>query len=809
MEPSAADVDDGSLIIRSGEKLPPYLLAVDPTRAATNFPVAVGVTSAQAEEFEAAAAAAAGYLGETDIRLCDVATAQVRGFPALQRPADSATPAIWARLPELPQITDYPSRILQLEQLKEARGRIVIHGKPGLGKSTLAGIRARTADGGYGWFLNATDRSALQSELAQAENDQRARGYQFPLEKADREPFADLAVRRLEVSSAPWVLVLDNANGNPRQLTPILPRTVGANQTIIVTTTNDEWLDVWPASDSEPCTLHVRLEALTSEDMPDLATGLRQLVEGSPLFYEAVRTAIASGANVPQAPESAAGLVWQLAQDYLASRPDALDLAHLIAWLPSVALPVTDLAGHLPDIGTAAGSLDLAQTLENAGVLRLLAQPVPSVLMHRSIAARIRDDDRLIGGDGRPSVPAPTALMAVGVGQDLMTRLGDSESFARLEAALGRERDPRVPARTWGYAVYGIARASEIQGRSRQSSALFAQAIDFLDQRLDLSVLSECWNGRARHLKDIASTDRATLLENASTAQVWAARARELATLAASGAPTGSAQELWDLIRAERAHAMEALCVRKQANLIKDSDERKAERAKALTMLEQSLESRRGYLEELGILDSPDIDRGIYNLGGSGIGLAKDSRGAEAERFLRGAWHAYEEAKQIRVKRYGEGYSLPSIASCDSGMALACYYGALLEADPTRDREAYRPITPEDRITLLRQASSADGEALRNRTVRAPADLESSDSVKSLKLTVKIDQVRQLVSAFYAREHIAPFSLKEANDLLDLKIVGESPSEAVPEALVLTEALEEARDLGGLIAPSSSGEAQA
>ena len=47
----------------------------------------------------------------------------------------------------------------------------------------LACDRARSADGGYGWLLNAIDRSTLQSQLAQAENDQRARGYRQPLER--------------------------------------------------------------------------------------------------------------------------------------------------------------------------------------------------------------------------------------------------------------------------------------------------------------------------------------------------------------------------------------------------------------------------------------------------------------------------------------------------------------------------------------------------------------------------------------------------------------------------------------------------
>ena len=162
-------------------------------------------------------------------------------------------------------------------------------------------------------------------------------------------PFSDLAVRRLEVSDAPWVLVLDNANGKPGDITPILPRDIGPDQTIIVTTTNREWLEVWRESEPGRPATHIVLQALDGEDMPGIDEGLRDLVGGSPLFYEAARAAIRSGAHVPRAPENAAGLVWQLAQDYLSGRPRGLDIAHLIAWAPPVALPIADFADFFPD----------------------------------------------------------------------------------------------------------------------------------------------------------------------------------------------------------------------------------------------------------------------------------------------------------------------------------------------------------------------------------------------------------------------------------------------------------------------------
>ena len=453
-------------------------------------------------------------------------------------------------------------------------------------------------------------------------------------------------------------------------------------------------------------------------------------------------------------------------------------------------MPIADFADFFPGAARPDGLADLGRSLEKAGLVRFLTQPVPSMLMHRLIAERIRADERLVPIPGHQAVPAPVALLAVSAGQDLMTRLGDGESFPRLEAELGRERDLRIPVRIWGLAVYGVARAGEIRGRSAQSSPLFEKAIGFLDQRLDRSLLSECWNGRARYLKDHPPADREERVKALDAALSWALTARELAARAADNAAGGRQQQLWDLIRAERAHAMQALIMRKQADDIPDLAAKKARLDEAMVMLTESEDNRGKYLTELGIQDSPDVDRARFNLGGSGIGLAKLSWGAEAEGYLRAARQAYEEAKAIRVRRYGEGIALPAIAACDNGIALAYYYGALLEADPLRgEQEAYGPVTPQTRMALLRRASAACAEAFRDRSLLALADRDDGDAVKSADLTIKISQLRKLVSAFHAQDR-SPLSQDEAEKLL---------------GKVGAEAVQEAQRLGGIIKAAADG----
>ena len=734
-------------VLKPFREWPAQLLPIDPMRATTDFPQHDGTLSGAPQDFDEAVAGAVDLIDASleSIRLCDVAGAQwAGGVRPLGRPADNATPAIWTRLPEMPTPTQYPSRRTEHDKVMTARGRIVIYGPQGFGKSTLAYERAREADSGYGWFLNAADQSALQSELAQAEINQRARSYDR-LDKLDRVPFSEAATARLERSDAPWVLVVDNANGDPGAILSQLPRAPKGNQTIIVTTTNPAWLNVWPEA-----TL-ATLDKLPDRDMAGIPADLRSRVGGSPLFYEAARSAIESGARIPVAPENDAALVWQLGREFLAAEPAALDLAHLVAWAPAVPLPVDKFAAFCGDHALALGQL-----LEQAGLTRLLTRPTPSVLMHRLIATQIRQDLRTILVPGHEMLPAPVALLAVDAGQRLMIDHGDDASFTRIEDYLRVDPPAGITPRSWALSVYGVARAGEIRGRSAVSSSLFEQAIAHLDSQLDISLLSECWNGRARYMKDHppAENQKAALAEALS----WAEQAEALARQAAKRShhdldrAQASQTQAWDLIRAERARAMQALIMKAQARDIANAEESKALLDRSLRILEESEAERAARLKELGITDSPDIDRAKFNLGGPCIDIAKLCQGAEAEGHLRRARKVYEEVKRIRVQRHGQGIAIPSIAACDFGLALAYYYGALLEVDPLRPEDAvFMPVSPESRMSLLRRATVSAWNALRDRTVLAPDGSDNKDALKSIDLMIKIIDVRKLMTAQHAK----------------------------------------------------------
>ena len=781
LQQSPRELPAGSRQVRPGElwmspapdAWPAQFLAIDPTRATSGW-------SAGAEPCDFAAAAVAGAAAvadaQSEIVLCDVVAAQDRReYWPLGRPADEETPAIWTRLPEMPAPRSYPSRRQARDTIMHSAGHVVIHGQQGFGKSMLGYERALAADSGYGWLLNAADPAALQSEFARVEIEQQARGGLGQLDRLDRLSFSEAARRRLEVSNAPWVLVIDNANGDPGTILPLLPRAPKNNQTIIITTTNDAWLSdtVWPWS------VKVTLEALTDQDMTDVAD-IQDRLGGSPLYYEAARLAARAGAAAP-GESTGAVLVEQLAMQVLADDAAAIDLAHLVAWSPPVALPLSAFAAF-----SGAPMDALGDRIAAAGLVRRLDRTEPSVLMHRLIAAQLRATSRRIRSAPDEYLPVPVALLADDAGQRLMISSGDAESFETIEAYLKTPRPAQVSPRSWGLAQYGVARAGELRGRSAQSADFFEDAIGLLDSEQDASKLSECWNGRARHVKDHPPRDRADRELALDEAFAWAQRAEVIARSAneRSGSP-------WDIVRAERARAMQALVKKAQARDI-GAGEKKALLEEALKMLRESEAERVRILDALGEGDSPDRDRAKFNLGGVCIDLAKLSVGPQAEAYLREAREVYEAAKEMRVRRHGEGIALPSITACDNGLALAFHYGALLAADPLRDADApYNPISGAARLALLRRATASAWDALRDRTALSAADFDDDNALKSDDLMIKILETRKLVSA-HARAGKTPLTPSAAERALS-GVENETRNEAMSLGGIVSHP-EESRD---------------
>jgi hypothetical protein len=147
---------------------------------------------------------------------------------------------ITALLPDLPaEVRDFPSRADAMSQLAQATGTVVVLGDPGVGKSTLALIRAHAAASGRGWFLDASDRDSLRASFASAEAQCTGRR----LDNVQKDNLVSLiasARHRLAVAERPWVVVADNADGDPKPIADLLPHP-GPEQLVVITSTNPQW----------------------------------------------------------------------------------------------------------------------------------------------------------------------------------------------------------------------------------------------------------------------------------------------------------------------------------------------------------------------------------------------------------------------------------------------------------------------------------------------------------------------------------------------------------------------------------------
>lgn len=694
--------------------------------------VAVDVTCATrglASPFDQACAEGERQLGDyRRLVVVDVASLQNRDArcQALERPRSSA--AIFRRLPAMPRFQSFPSRKDLLERVRGSKQpRTVLYGDQGTGKSMLAHQVALEADRGYGWFLTATDRTTLVTALSDAylteATDSRAEG----LDNLEREGFAQSALQLLQDSTAPWVVVLDNANCPPGDLQGWIPVPHAPGQRVIVTTTNPDWrkeddltsdFEVVPAlDDADVAGLLRHDERLLrlARGRPLLAVSFGRLLER--LDPDGGTAALAARlASVPEAPadDEMAGprALWAVARDEVDG--DARRTARALSWLPPDDVPVAAaLEPLVPDVHDALGQLAGAGVVAFKGAR--LATAVVST--HRLYLRAIREhpEDRRAGLDMLDDILAADGARA------LLDEQADQETINLVAAELLTAYGAAPAGGSVARALRWAARLQELHGAIEQSSASYGAVATRLLAELgeapgrplvgpvgrapdDYDVLADSLHGRTRY-----AFHHSTDLEALRGADDDCSLAVAIKTAFGDEGRMGAA----------RSEALRGLILRKLANLGPE-EERLAGLEAALKIIEDSARTR----EDLEGEGTAEVARAVFNLGGTRLGLAKQDRERAAYHLEKGR-SAYQRSLDIRNDVYARKRH-PHIAASRNGLGLMDYYQAQLVEGLGRSgvTEALRAATKHlyDAMT--------DREAL-------DGNVDGADTRKSAEVLVK------------------------------------------------------------------------
>lgn len=667
-------------------------------------------TRSHALEFDDAAAKTRSVIGASDdfdIRLVDIATRQASGDTELDAPLTRS--ALRRRLPTPGRpLTRFASRQAITDQLLQPRGRIVLLGQPGVGKSALARDAAARVDEGVGWFLSATNKTALVAALAESEldeNGQPARGG----EAVDPAPFARAALRRLSLATTAWAVVIDNADREPREIETLLPRpNPAAGQALIITSTNDKWRD-WGAEviDVEPLDAEESVALLESEALVELAGGrplLTQAFTSARRHLELAPDELAAQLrHVLDLAAATAGpaAFWAL----LTRRLDlgALKAARLMAWLVPEGTPWEVLA--------ACGVPESAmRELHAVGLTGdVVEDGGREATLHRLFGQVIRDDLRQ---DRRAGLVAVELLGTPAIRALLMSR-GDGTITKELAKALtdGEELSARGQAEL-GMALWALGTLQEMFETTKVSAASFKAAMMHLreDHPDDRPLIADCLHGQARDVNQHRYEDAGAVVE----ARRWVQRALEL-------------RDQSDAAGKSRHRALDGLLQQRYATnaLPFGSPEQVSELQGALKLVDQSWRERR---EVLGA-DDLLVDRALFNRGGVRIDLAQRDREHAAD-YLRVADEVYRATLQTRSWAYGDPH--PLTAASHHGVALTCYYRALLD-DPSEADAFLVEATREANISL-EQRHETDGGT------------DGNDASKSARLLGKIALLRWQLS---------------------------------------------------------------
>jgi hypothetical protein len=571
-----------------------------------------------------------------------------------------------------------------IEALERDDGVVVLIGPAGQGKSSIARKLAIEAPFEAGWFLNAADPQALMTGLADAdlagENETAV-----AFDNRDREGFYLRGLERLRDAQGRWVVVLDNADGDPGRLTNLVPKP-GDGQLVIVTTTNREWERV-------PGVLVRRLQPIDDEQVASVlgSSELVMLVAGRALMVDGFSRLLRSTGllavyvaerlgQVGRLPEELRGpmALWLSLSHYLELSDEDLCLCLEMAYLPPD-YPSVEVLRTLhsdPDglIGRLADGGLIAMNPSNN-----------SMRLHRLYSEVIR---RHLGGE-RPDLDRAAVLNVVksNGAAELVDRYGGWEVAARLTARL-KEIDANSiePEERLGIALHDLAATLELQGHTRESADLYKLSERHVPDRKDL--LADSLHGRARMVNQHHAKDEELLRQ----ALGWAREAQSI-FMSMPGLESS----------ADRCLAMQGLIEQKLANFPKEGETTRELLLLALSTIERAHELRAA---RLGPHD-PELARSEFNLAGPRIRLAQEDR-AHSQLHLDAAEVIYKVVLGRRREIYAREVH-PHIAACIIGLGFVYYYRAMLLGAQPSDRDRWLRTATTHTLDALRQRELLDG----------------------------------------------------------------------------------------------------
>lgn len=671
------------------------LLAVD----------AVAVTDPEAD-FERAGRAIRAWVGEDgeerEAWLVDVPLIQRRKWVEVLDPPSASRPAIRMRVPAGEKFEEYPSHREVLAGLEGRDGTFALIGESGRGKSTLARHLAEEARFGAAWFLDASDRKALVNSLAMAMQVDLGRP-ELEVPEAERKALAETALARLRAATGPWLVVLDNADGDPTSIRDLIP-VPKEGQQLLITSTNERW-------SSFPGCHPVPLPPLDAGDVDGFRGGsIAGLVEGRPLLIDAFSKldpeADWESVELPAAPTGlepalrGPAVYWSLLRTHPDFGEAELGVAALAAFMPANGQP-----GAVP-AELVAGGAHAVEFLIARGLLRI-DRNLGMVRLHRLFGAVIRAD--LEAGERELCDRMIRTLSSDERAQAALDEYGDLATITRLnERLVAIDEKTPDPDRDLGLSLHGVAMLLELHGHTEPSGLTFERAERHLAD--DAGLRADCLLGRARTVNQHHKKDQA-LLEKAIG---WAREARELKLADGAEGP------------AYRALAMEGLLRRPLANFSVAGKTRKELLDEAQEILEEADDRRQALPDEEVPL--AEKARSTYNLAGVRIPKAQESP-ARAGEHLEIAERIYSEVAERRGLIYGRMVH-PHIAACINGLALVAYYRAML-----------LPADAAQRTAWLRKATEYAGEALKQREV-LDGSVDLNEATKSAALLAKIALAR-------------------------------------------------------------------